>query len=50
MQEKINRKWCLVRRPVGLIKESDFKLRLLINFLKICYYRELITFARFQLN
>jgi hypothetical protein len=27
MQEKINRKWCLVRRPVGSIKESDFELR-----------------------
>jgi NADPH-dependent curcumin reductase CurA len=27
MQEKINRKWCLVRRPVGLIKESDFEWR-----------------------
>jgi len=27
MQEKINRKWCLVSRPVGLLKESDFELR-----------------------
>ena len=27
MQEKINRKWCLARRPVGLIKESDFEWR-----------------------
>ena len=27
MQERINRKWCLARRPVGSIKESDFELR-----------------------
>ena len=27
MGEKINRKWCLVQRPVGLIKESDFEWR-----------------------
>lgn len=27
MKEKLNRKWCLVQRPVGLIKESDFEWR-----------------------
>ena len=27
MGEKINRKWCLVQRPVGLIKASDFEWR-----------------------
>jgi NADPH-dependent curcumin reductase CurA len=27
MGERINRKWCLVHRPVGLIKESDFEWR-----------------------
>lgn len=27
MGEKINRKWCLVQRPVGPIKESDFEWR-----------------------
>jgi len=27
MQRNINRQWCLARRPVGRVKESDFKWR-----------------------